>query len=247
MSEENDNEETVEETPAEEPAAEETPVEEAPAEEPKAEEAPPEDAPAEEPAAEEAPAEEPAAEEAPAEEAAADEASADDAPAGDADSGGDGDGEPSKFHAIKAERKRARREAKTEAGAQLSPEERHEQRQVERRRKAASRSRWRKRRREKRAAAGPREGTPPAEREAGTAQVRQGVVTSDKADKTITVRVDIAKRHPKYQKIVRSSKKLHVHDEANDLQVGDRVRVQETRPLSKLKRWRLVDIIERAK
>ena len=227
MSEENENEETVEETPAEEPAAEEAPAEEA--------------------AAEEAPAEEPAAEEAPAEEAAADEASADDAPAGDADSGGDGDGEPSKFHAVKTERKRARREAKGEARPQRTPEERKEERQAERRRKAASRSRWRKRRREKHVAAGPREATPPAAAEPGTAQVRQGVVTSNKADKTITVRVDIAKRHPKYQKIVRSSKKLHVHDEANDAGVGDLVRVVETRPMSRTKRWRLVEVVERAR
>ena len=232
MSEENENEETVEETPAEEPAAEEAPAEEAAAEE----------APADEPAAEEAP-----AEEAPAEEPAADEASADDDPAGDADSGGDGDGEPSKFHAVKAERKRARREATGEAKPQRTPEERKEERQADRRRKAASRSRWRKRRREKHVAAGPREATPPAAAEPGTAQVRQGVVTSNKADKTITVRVDIAKRHPKYQKIVRSSKKLHVHDEANDAGVGDLVRVVETRPMSRTKRWRLVEVVERAR
>lgn len=221
MSEENENEETVEETPAEEPAAEE--------------------APAEEPAAEEAPAEEESADDAPADDAPADE------PAGDVDSGGDGEGEPSKFHAVKAERKRARREAEAEASPQRSSEERKEERQVERRRKAASRSRWRKRRREKHVAAGPREGTPPAAGEPGTAQVRQGVVTSNKADKTITVRVDIAKRHPKYQKIVRSSKKLHVHDEANDAGVGDLVRVVETRPMSRTKRWRLVEVVERAR
>ncbi len=236
MSEENENEETVEEPPAEEPAAEE-----APAEEPAAEEAP-----AEEPAAEEAPAEEESADDAPADDAPADDAPADE-PAGDVDSGGDGAGEPSKFHAVKAERKRARREAEAEASPQRSSEERKEERQVERRRKAASRSRWRKRRREKHVAAGPREGTPPAAGEPGTAQVRQGVVTSNKADKTITVRVDIAKRHPKYQKIVRSSKKLHVHDEANDAGVGDLVRVVETRPMSRTKRWRLVEVVERAR
>lgn len=233
MSEDNENEENVEETPAEEAA-----VEEAPAEEPAAEETP-----AEEPAAADEPAGEAPDEEAPADDAPADE------PAGDAGSGGDsdGDGEPSKFNAAKTERKRTRREAKGEAKPQRTPEERKEERQAERRRKAASRSRWRKRRREKHVAAGPREATPPAAVEPGTAQVRQGVVTSNKADKTITVRVDIAKRHPKYQKIVRSTKKLHVHDEANDAGVGDLVRVVETRPMSRTKRWRLVEVVERAR
>ena len=224
MSEENENEETVEETPAEEPVAEE--------------------APAEEPAAEEAPAEEAAADEAPAEEAPADEDAGGDTEPAAADGG---EGEPSKFHAVKAERKRARREAASEARPQRSPEERRAERDAERRRKAASRSRWRKRRREKHVAAGPREATPPAAGEPGTAQVRQGVVLSNKADKTITVRVDIAKRHPKYQKIVRSTKKLHVHDEANDAGVGDLVRVVETRPMSRTKRWRLVEVVERAR
>ena len=126
-------------------------------------------------------------------------------------------------------------------------QERQAERDAERRRKAAARSRWRKRRREKHVAAGPREGTPPAEPTPGTAQVRQGVVTSSKADKTITVRVDIAKRHPKYQKIVRSTKKLHAHDEANDAGVGDLVRGVETRPMSRTKRWRLVEVVERAR
>lgn len=229
MSDENENEETVEETPAEE-----APVEEAAAEE----------APAEEPAAEEAPAEDAAAEEAPAEDAAADDEAGADAESADGDEGA---GEPSSFHAVKAERKRARREADAEARPQRSPEERREERDAERRRKAAARSRWRKRRREKHVAAGPREATPPAAGEPGTAQVRQGVVLSNKADKTITVRVDIAKRHPKYQKIVRSTKKLHVHDESNDAGVGDLVRVVETRPMSRTKRWRLVEVVERAR
>ena len=74
-----------------------------------------------------------------------------------------------------------------------------------------------------------------------------GVVVSSKPDKTITVRVDSAKPHPKYLKIVRRSIKLHVHDERNEANVGDTVRVVETRPLSKLKRWRLTEILERAK
>jgi small subunit ribosomal protein S17 len=76
---------------------------------------------------------------------------------------------------------------------------------------------------------------------------RRGVVVSSKPDKTITVRVDSAKPHPKYLKIVRRSVKLHVHDERNEASLGDTVRVVETRPLSKLKRWRLTEILERAK
>ncbi len=72
-------------------------------------------------------------------------------------------------------------------------------------------------------------------------------MVSEKADKTITVRIDTAKRHPRYQKIVRSTKTLHAHDESNDAHEGDVVRVVECRPMSRLKRWRLVEILERAK
>jgi small subunit ribosomal protein S17 len=77
--------------------------------------------------------------------------------------------------------------------------------------------------------------------------VRLGKVTSNKADKTITVRIDIAKRHRRYRKIVRSSSTVHAHDERNDANEGDLVRVVETRPMSRTKRWRLVDVLERAK
>jgi small subunit ribosomal protein S17 len=84
-------------------------------------------------------------------------------------------------------------------------------------------------------------------REQAPRKERRGVVVSSKPDKTITVRVDSAKPHPKYLKIVRRSVKLHVHDERNEASLGDTVRVVETRPLSKLKRWRLTEILERAK
>ncbi|UTI67047.1 30S ribosomal protein S17 [Paraconexibacter antarcticus] len=77
--------------------------------------------------------------------------------------------------------------------------------------------------------------------------MRQGIVTSDKGDKTITVRIDDARRHRKYQKIVRSTQKLHVHDEKNDAGAGDLVRVIECRPMSATKRWRLDEVLERAK
>jgi len=78
-------------------------------------------------------------------------------------------------------------------------------------------------------------------------KVRQGVVTSSSRDKTITVRIDTKAPHPIYGKTVRRSTKLHVHDERNEANVGDLVRVIECRPLSKLKRWRLSDIVERAR
>ena len=78
-------------------------------------------------------------------------------------------------------------------------------------------------------------------------KTREGVVTSVAMDKTAIVSVTDRVRHPLYRKTLQRSKKLYVHDEANDLNVGDRVRVQETRPLSKLKRWRLVEVLERAR
>ncbi|MEO6857954.1 MAG: 30S ribosomal protein S17 [Solirubrobacteraceae bacterium] len=78
-------------------------------------------------------------------------------------------------------------------------------------------------------------------------KVRQGVVVSDKADKTITVRIDVARRHRRYQKIVRTSNTLHAHDERNDANLGDTVIVREARPLSRTKRWRLIQVVERAK
>lgn len=78
-------------------------------------------------------------------------------------------------------------------------------------------------------------------------KVREGVVSSVAMEKTAVVTVVDRVRHPRYAKTVQRSKKLYVHDETNDLNVGDRVRVQETRPLSKTKRWRVVEVLERAK
>lgn len=75
---------------------------------------------------------------------------------------------------------------------------------------------------------------------------RVGVVVSDKMDKTITVQVERANHHPMYNKLVRTATKLKAHDEQNSAKVGDTVRVRETRPLSKTKRWVLVDVIKRA-
>jgi small subunit ribosomal protein S17 len=85
----------------------------------------------------------------------------------------------------------------------------------------------------------------PSER--GDRKVRQGIVVSDKMDKTVVVEVQRRTTHPLYRKTVTRSSRLHAHDETNELHVGDRVRVAETRPLSKTKRWRVVDVLERAK
>jgi small subunit ribosomal protein S17 len=149
--------------------------------------------------------------------------------------------------------KEIRRQARSAHSGEARPprtlEERTAERVERRRKKAEERRRWRVKSREKRrAAAGPREGTPPAEdtgRDNG--RERLGTVVSDKADKTITVRVDIARQHRTYGKIVRTSSTLHAHDEANEASAGDTVRVVESRPLSRKKRWRLVEILEKAR
>jgi small subunit ribosomal protein S17 len=78
-------------------------------------------------------------------------------------------------------------------------------------------------------------------------KMREGVVVSSGMDKTVVLAVIERVRHPKYAKFVVKTKKLYAHDEANDAHVGDRVRVMETRPLSKTKRWRVVEVLERAK
>ena len=78
-------------------------------------------------------------------------------------------------------------------------------------------------------------------------KVREGVVVSNKMEKTAVVAVVERVRHPKYGKFMLRTKKLYAHDEANDVNIGDKVRVMETRPLSKNKRWRIVEILERAK
>ena len=83
--------------------------------------------------------------------------------------------------------------------------------------------------------------------ERNTRKVRQGVVVSISGNKTIVVQITERKRHPKYGKMMTSTKKLHAHDEECTAGLGDTVKVMETRPLSKMKRWRLVEIIERAK
>lgn len=184
---------------------------------------------------EETPVEETAAEETPAAEAAA--------PVADADDDGEA---PARPHP-KEIRRKARSEHKGEAKPQRDAEARAAERAEERAKKAAARRRWRTRQKAKRAAAPSPEPTPVKPSEPGNPKIRQGIVVSDKGDKTITVRVDVARRHPKYEKIVRSSSTLHAHDESNDAHIGDTVSVIECRPMSRTKRWRLEQVLERAK
>ena len=151
------------------------------------------------------------------------------------------------------ERRRTRRSAhKGVAGAARTPEERHADRVASRRDKAVRRRTRRLSERakaaERRAAKGAAEPLPPVHAPVeGARRVRQGIVVSDKAQKTITVRIDTARRHRRYEKIVRSSSTVHAHDENNDANEGDVVRVIESRPLSRTKRWALVDVVERAR
>ena len=86
-----------------------------------------------------------------------------------------------------------------------------------------------------------------AEQTRNLRKVRQGVVVSDVNDKTIVVQIRERKAHPIYKKMMTTTKKFHAHDENNEAHIGDTVRIMETRPLSKMKRWRLVEIIEKAK
>jgi small subunit ribosomal protein S17 len=148
----------------------------------------------------------------------------------------------------KERRKVARSAHGGEARPPRSAGERSRERAERRRDKARRRRVYRQRMREQRASRGPRPATPPAERKAGGGRkVREGVVVSDKADKTITVRIDVARQHRMYKKVVRTSATLHAHDEDNAAHVGDTVRVVESRPISRSKRWRLVDVLERAR
>jgi small subunit ribosomal protein S17 len=143
------------------------------------------------------------------------------------------------------ERRRLERSRRPhKAAPQQSPEERKAERLAERKRRGAER---RKERAAAKATKTPGTGTPVAEKDANAAKMRQGIVVSDKGQKSITVRVDIVRRHPTYEKVIRRSRTLHAHDERNEAGEGDTVRVVETRPLSKTKRWRLVEILEKAK
>ena len=144
----------------------------------------------------------------------------------------------------KARRRLERSRQAGEASPQQSPEERAAARGEARRQAARRRSSYRTKKRGKHEAG---TGTPPAERRSAGRKTRQGRVVSSKPDKTITVQIEVARRHPQYEKIVRRSRTLHVHDARNEAGEGDLVRVVETRPISRTKRWRLVEILEKAK
>ena len=228
MADETENteiEQTQDETPAEDVVEETTPEVEEPAAEaepvPEAEEAPAEE-PVDEPA-EEAPAEEsePMAAEAEdgVEETAADEPAGDDA----------------------AAQPEAAEEAPAEVAAVSGPKPK---------KKRPPRSERPKKTRPKRVPSAERKPItrlPKPEHERGRRQERQGTVVSAGADKTIVVRVDVVKLHPRYKKVVKRSTRLHAHDEQNEAKLGDVVRLVETRPLSRMKRWRLQEIVEAAK
>lgn len=204
--------------------------------------APEAQAPAPEAAEAEAPVQDATADEAPAAEVGEDER----APAPAASK------EPGEQLSAKERRRAERSKHVGKARPTRTPEERHAERLAQRKTKAVRR---RARRLQERAKAAERRAAAPARAPLapvhapveGRRRERQGIVVSDKAEKTITVRIDVARRHRRYQKIVRSSSTLHAHDENNDAHEGDVVRVIESRPLSRSKRWRLVDVLERAR
>jgi small subunit ribosomal protein S17 len=225
MADETENtetEETQDETPAEEVVEETTAeVEEEPAAEaePVAEaEAVAAEEPAEEPA-DEAPAEEPAALAAEADDVA--EEAPDEEPAAvDADQAEEAEEAPAAVSGPKPKKKRLPRSER--------PQKTRPKRVASAERKPLVR-------------------LPKPEHERGRRQERQGTVVSAAADKTIVVRVDVVKVHPRYKKVIKRSTRLHAHDEQNEAKLGDVVRVVETRPLSRMKRWRLQEIVEAAK
>jgi small subunit ribosomal protein S17 len=165
--------------------------------------------------------------------------------------------EPEEKLSSKERRRKARSTHTGSVQPTRSPEQRHQERIAARKQKAAYRSARRAKERAKSAERRRRDAAreqsseqsiaPVHAQVAGARKVRQGVVVSDKADKTITVRIDVARRHRRYKKIVRSSSTLHAHDENNDANEGDMVRVIESRPLSRSKRWNLVEVLERAR
>jgi ribosomal protein uS17 len=233
---EEQNEEQIEETPAAPESVEETPAEaDTPAEEP---EAAAEEAPAEEPAAEElAAAEEPAAEEPVAEEAVTEEPAAVEAPA-----------EEPAAEEPAAEEPAAEEPATEEPAAEeAAPAPQSEPKKKGKRLPRRLRPQKTRRRPLPSGERKPLVRQPKPEHERGRRQERRGVVVSSAMDKTIVVKVDVITSHQRYKKVIRRSVKFHAHDEQNAANVGDVVRIVETRPLSKTKRWRLAEVVEAAK
>jgi small subunit ribosomal protein S17 len=200
-------------------------------------------------------ADESAAAEAEAPDASADDATetpepaADEAPAETAKPKATGKSGPTRREKLEA--KRAERQATAGKRPSRTPEERDAERRERRAEIAKQRRAYRQKLKAKKSEA---QTSAPAAEELhapehgpGRPKVRQGVVVSDKGEKTITVRIDVVKRHKRYHKILRSSVKLYAHDERNDAHEGDTVRVVECRPMSRSKRWRLDEVLERAK
>jgi small subunit ribosomal protein S17 len=148
------------------------------------------------------------------------------------------------------ERKRRARAAKPGPRRPRTPEEREAVRARKRGLRREARARVRDKRRREPAAGEAEVGAAaqaePRRKGAGRQKTRQGVVVSDRAAKSITVRIDTAHRHPRYEKIVRTSRTLHAHDERGEAHIGDTVIVRECRPMSRTKRWRLERVVERA-
>jgi small subunit ribosomal protein S17 len=190
------------------------------------------------PPVEEAAAETPPAEEASPEAPTAEAEATADAPAGEAPVGDAEAAEPA------VEEGRAEEAvAEAEAAPQPAPEPKRKRKRLPR----AERRRRPKARRERPAERKPITRLPKPDSERGRRQERRGVVVSDAMDKTIVVKVDTIKAHPRYKKVVRRSIKFHAHDEQNQAKIGDVVLIVETRPLSKSKNWRLAEIVEAAK
>ena len=231
--------EAMDEPTAEEPAAEEAPAPDAPAEEPVAEEPAAEAEP--DVAAEETPAEEPAAEAEP--EAAVEESPAEE-PEPEPEPEAAAEEAPAEEPAPAAE---PAAEAKTAEAPPAAPAQQSGPKPKRKRLPRAERPKKGRVKRERSTTRKPIVRLPKPENELGRRQERQGTVVSDKGDKTIVVKVDTIKAHPRYKKVVRRSKRFHAHDEQNAAKLGDVVRIIETRPLSKTKNWRLAEIVEVAK
>jgi small subunit ribosomal protein S17 len=159
--------------------------------------------------------------------------------------------EPEEVLAPKERRARKRAAKAPAASGPKTTEEREAERVAARAHKAKIRRNYRERTKAKQAelrkSRPAQEADQAPEHGPGRPKVRQGIVVSDKADKTIVVRVDVTRRHRRYGKIMRTSSKIHAHDERNDAGTGDTVRVMECRPMSRTKRWRLTDVLEKAK
>jgi small subunit ribosomal protein S17 len=166
------------------------------------------------------------------------------APAAEAEVPEEAAEEPAPTESEEAEAPPAAPEPAAEAEAPAAPSK------PQRSRKHVPRSERRQRPRRVRTATGERksiEREPKPEGERGRRQERRGVVVSSAMDKTIVVKVDVLKVHQRYKKVIRRSQKFHAHDEQNQANVGDVVRIVETRPLSKTKNWRLAEVVEVAK